>query len=62
MDFGYLGKGDKGQASLGSEDKNICVHIPFAVFLVHFSLFKTAVGKEENAGERQDGVTEVTKT
>lgn len=43
MDFGYLGKGDKGQASLGSEDKNICVHIPFAVFLVHFSLFKTTV-------------------
>lgn len=43
MDFGYLGKGDKGQASLGSEDKNIRAHIPFAVFLVHFFLFKTTV-------------------
>lgn len=31
--FGYLGKGDKGQSSLGSEDKNVCVHIPFAPFL-----------------------------
>lgn len=32
MNFGYLGKGDKGQASLGSEDKNVCVHIPFVPF------------------------------
>lgn len=32
MNFGYLGKGDKGQTSLGSEDKNVCVHIPFVPF------------------------------
>lgn len=38
MNFGYLGRGDKGQASLGSEDKNVCVHIPFAIFLALFSL------------------------
>lgn len=38
MNFGYLGKRDKGQASLGSEDKNVCMHIPFALFLALFSL------------------------
>lgn len=32
MNFGYLGKGDKGQTSLGSEDKNVRVHIPFVPF------------------------------
>lgn len=62
MDFGYLGKGDKGQASLGSEDKNICVHIPFAVFLVHFFPCSKQQFERKSPGERQDGVTEVTKT
>lgn len=31
-EFWLFGKGDKGQTSLGSEDKNVCVHIPFVPF------------------------------
>lgn len=32
----FLDKVEKGQASLGNEDKNVCVHIPFVLFWFPF--------------------------
>lgn len=60
--FGYLGKGDKGLACLGSEDKNVCMHIPFAPFFGCFPwAFKLATWKEGGARGRQNGVTKAIK-
>lgn len=63
MDFGYLGKGDKGQASLGSADKNIGVHIPFAGFIWFiFPCSKQQLEKKRKMVEGRMGLQKSQKT